>query len=40
LGLAIVKAIATAHGGTVSAEESPAGGAAIQLDLPMEPLET
>ena len=37
LGLAIVAAIALAHGGTVSAERSAAGGAAINLDLPREP---
>jgi two-component system, OmpR family, sensor kinase len=34
LGLAIVHAIAVAHGGTVSAGKSSAGGAAMQLDLP------
>jgi len=37
LGLAIVAAIALAHGGNVSAERSTAGGAAINLDLPREP---
>jgi two-component system OmpR family sensor kinase len=40
LGLAIVAAIAEAHGGKVSAEESAEGGAAIHLDLPMEPSDT
>jgi two-component system OmpR family sensor kinase len=34
LGLAIVRAIADAHGGSVSAGESPEGGARIQLELP------
>jgi two-component system, OmpR family, sensor kinase len=34
LGLAIVDAIAKAHGGRVSASESPAGGARIELVLP------
>jgi two-component system, OmpR family, sensor kinase len=34
LGLAIVRAIADAHGGTVSAGESPEGGARIELELP------
>ena len=34
LGLAIVHAIAVAHGGTVSASESPEGGARLQLLLP------
>lgn len=34
LGLAIVEAIATAHGGKVSADRSSAGGAAMSLDLP------
>ena len=37
LGLAIVKAIAEAHGGSVSAGGSWAGGAAVQLDLPLKP---
>ena len=34
LGLAIVRAISDAHGGTVSAGESPEGGARIELELP------
>ena len=34
LGLAIVRAIADAHGGLVSAGESPEGGARIELALP------
>jgi signal transduction histidine kinase len=34
LGLAIVRAIADAHGGIVSAGESPEGGASIELELP------
>ena len=34
LGLAIVDGIVKAHGGTVKASESPAGGARIELELP------
>jgi two-component system OmpR family sensor kinase len=34
LGLAIVRAIADAHGGSVSAGESPEGGARLELELP------
>ncbi len=34
LGLAIVRAIADAHAGSVSAGESPEGGARIELELP------
>jgi signal transduction histidine kinase len=34
LGLAIVEAIAKAHEGTVTAGESPTGGARIELELP------
>lgn len=37
LGLAIVAEIVTAHDGTVRAEASGAGGAAISLTLPLEP---
>jgi len=41
MGLAIVKAIVEAHGGAVSAENLPAGGAAIRLRLPVQgPLES
>ena len=36
LGLAIVRAITEAHHGSVSVGESPAGGAAVSLDLPVE----
>ena len=35
LGLAIVQAIAEAHHGSVPVTESPAGGAAFALDLPI-----
>ena len=34
LGLAIVRAIADAHGGAVTAGSSPEGGASIELELP------
>jgi signal transduction histidine kinase len=34
LGLAIVRAVADAHGGTVTAGESPEGGARFELELP------
>ncbi len=34
LGLAIVRAIADAHGGSVTAGESPEGGACFELELP------
>ena len=34
LGLAIVAAIATAHGGTVTASPSPAGGLRVEVRLP------
>jgi two-component system sensor histidine kinase KdpD len=35
IGLAIVKTIVEAHGGTVSAENLPAGGASFRLRLPV-----
>jgi signal transduction histidine kinase len=35
LGLSIVRAVAEAHGGNVSAQRSPLGGAAISLSLPL-----
>lgn len=35
LGLAICKAIIKAHGGTISASQSPLGGLRIQIDLPV-----
>jgi two-component system OmpR family sensor kinase len=34
LGLAIVRAVAEAHGGRVAAGESPEGGARVQIELP------
>ena len=37
LGLSIVRAIAQAHGGTVSANVSRLGGLAIQVSLPLQP---
>ena len=37
LGLAIVQAIATAHGGTVWADAAPAGGARMVLEIPLRP---
>ena len=36
MGLAIVKAIAEAHGGAVSAENLPGGGASFRLRLPVQ----
>ena len=35
LGLSLVKAIALAHGGTVTAAEAPAGGARFEVRLPL-----
>jgi two-component system OmpR family sensor kinase len=35
LGLSIVRAIATGHGGTVRVEDSPSGGARFVLNLPV-----
>jgi two-component system, OmpR family, sensor kinase len=35
LGLSIVRAIATAHGGHVTASNRPGGGAVVRLDLPI-----
>ena len=34
LGLAIARAVAEAHGGGISAGESPEGGARVAIDLP------
>ena len=36
LGLSIVHAIATLHGGVLAAERSPLGGARITLRLPLQ----
>ncbi len=38
LGLAIVASVAQAHGGTVSVDENPGGGARFTLELPLRPL--
>jgi signal transduction histidine kinase len=35
LGLAIVREVVTAHGGTVTAEESPTGGGLLRIQLPL-----
>ena len=35
LGLAIVRAVAEAHGGSVEARNDPAGGAVVALRLPV-----
>jgi signal transduction histidine kinase len=37
LGLAIVQAIAVAHGGTAVAANRPEGGATVRLELPASP---
>ena len=37
LGLAIVSALVTAHGGTVTAEPTPGGGATFRIVLPLAP---
>jgi two-component system sensor histidine kinase BaeS len=37
LGLSIVRAIAQAHGGTISANASRLGGLAVQVSLPLQP---
>ena len=37
LGLAIVAALVTAHGGTVAVEPTPGGGATFQIILPLAP---
>jgi signal transduction histidine kinase len=38
LGLSIVRAIAQAHGGRVTAARGPAGGAAVTIWLPLQPV--
>ncbi len=35
LGLAIARTIATAHGGTIAADDAPGGGARFRLSIPM-----
>ncbi len=37
LGLAIVQSIVSAHGGTVSAHETPGGGSTFKVELPLAP---
>ena len=36
LGLSIVRAIAEAHGGSVEAQEAPAGGALLVIRIPVQ----
>lgn len=38
LGLSIVQSIVTAHGGTVSAHETPGGGSTFKIELPLPPV--
>jgi two-component system sensor histidine kinase KdpD len=38
LGLAICRAIAAAHGGTIAAEDRPGGGAVFRVTLPAVPV--
>jgi signal transduction histidine kinase len=38
LGLAIVRAIALAHGGRVAASNLPGGGALVRLEIPAGPM--
>jgi hypothetical protein len=37
LGLSIVRAVATAHGGTALAQARPGGGLTVTVDLPRSP---
>jgi len=39
LGLAIVAAVAAAHGGVVKVDETPGGGATFEIELPANPRE-
>ena len=40
IGLAVCKSIITAHGGKISADNKPTGGAVFTFTLPLEPEET